>query len=223
MIDIVFEDQVDGVTTFIPLIVDAAPEQNHRANAMATENEVERGADITDHYRAERRLVSLKVVISDTPIAPTPDLGGSLQATSIERPGGQPIRVSVYTPSSAPTRVADSWRILMAARDRGLPAIVTTRLDTYTDVVLLECQVNTTARDGTWIVVDLTFGQIRTVATQEVEARRVPARVRDRPPADDGSREGLPVRLQSGAAASLDEVRNAFREGRVPFLGGSGG
>jgi hypothetical protein len=207
VVEIVFDD--DG--TLIPLVLDAAPEEIHRAASIATEVEVERGVSVADHVRPERRMLQLNVVISDTPIAPTSDLSGDVRAKDIEMPGRRvhtrgarqsgptsfeaaeseeraapSTRVQIYQPDSTPTRVQDSWAIVLDAMNRALLATVSTGLESYSNQVLIEAQVTRTAQDGTWIRAQLTFVQIRMVAT-ELVSDPTPARARDRRQDDRGS------------------------------------
>jgi hypothetical protein len=198
--EIVFTD-LDG--TLLPLVLDASPEQRHRASAVATEHAVERGVAITDHVRPERRVLSLDVIISDTPIRSTPALGGSEQPTRLDLPAraartkgpsrngdawqGAPLEPEaapeiyalLFTPDSTPTRVADAWSLVLRARDHALLAVVTTHLETYEDMVLIDAGVTNTAADRTWLRAELTFAQIRRVSTELVDDP-VPARARDR-------------------------------------------
>ncbi|MGE0785985.1 MAG: phage baseplate protein [Sandaracinaceae bacterium] len=208
MADIVFDD--DG--TLVPVVIDATPEERHRMSAIATDHDVERGVTITDHVRPEPRTLTLLAVISDTPIRATDALGGSLQTYELELPArsahsrsarqtgpsswepaevseraADPVRVQLFTPDvENPTRVVDTWATLLDARDRALLATVTTRLETYESMVLLEATTTRTAADGTWIRCELTFRQIRQVALELVDDP-VPARPRDRARVDRGS------------------------------------
>ncbi len=207
MVQILFDD--DG--TLIPLVLDAAPEEVHRASATATENEVERGISVADHVRPDRRTLLLNVVISDTPIRPTSDLSGDVREKSIEMPGRRvhtrgarqtgattfdpaeseeraapSMKVQIYQPDSTPTRVQDSWSIVLYAMNRALLATVSTGLETYSSQVLIEAQVTRTAQDGSWIRAQLTFVEIRTVSTERV-TDPTPARPRDRRQVDRGS------------------------------------
>ena len=169
MADIVFEDG----DQLLALVVDATVEEIHRASAQATEQPVERGVDVTDHVRPERRALTLNVVISDTPIRATDALGGEVERVELELParrvhaeharrtgptsfeGAERSRsaprpttyVEVFRPSEEePTRVADSWALLLDARDRALLAVVTTGLETYEDMVLIEAHTTRSAQ-----------------------------------------------------------------------------
>lgn len=227
MADIVFDD----AGTLVAVVIDATVEERHRMAAIATDQEVERGVAVTDHVRPEPRLLTLQAVISDTPIRPTEALGGGLQTYELELPGlgyhakparqtgpsswaaaelgeraADPIRVQLYTPDQAePTRVVDTWRALLDARDRALRATITTRLETYESMVLIEANTTRTAQDGTWIKCELTFKQIRTVASELVDDP-VPARARDRRQQNRGSQstEEAPPQMTSLLQRGLD-------------------
>lgn len=64
--DIVFE--VPGTGELLAVLADVVVSETHRMSGIATEQEVEVGVRITDHYRRERDTLSLEVVFSDTPI-----------------------------------------------------------------------------------------------------------------------------------------------------------
>ncbi|GAB5541377.1 MAG: hypothetical protein SangKO_011370 [Sandaracinaceae bacterium] len=51
----------------LAFLADAVLSETHRISALATEHEVESGVDVTDHYRAERAPLDLRVAISDSP------------------------------------------------------------------------------------------------------------------------------------------------------------
>ncbi len=228
MLEIVFED-LDG--TLVPLVLDAAVEEQHRANAIATEHEVERGVSTSDHVRPERRVLTIDVRISDTPVASTSALGVSLETVDLDLPprlvtegepqfdgrswagskvgqqAAPPTKLSVWTPETPPKRVADAWALLMDARERSLLATVTTGWETYEDMVLLEVLATRAAEDGSWLRASLTFAELRMVSTQLV-ADPVPARPRDRRQVDRGSQEAqeAPPRLRSLLSRGLDAV-----------------
>lgn len=228
MAEIVFDD--DG--TLVPIVLDATTEERHRASAIATENEVERGVATTDHVRPERRTLSLNVVVSDTPIRATDALNGQIVTRDLELPGRRQhvrgaqrtgfsswdpaeseekaaaaVKVRIFEPDTEPTRVVDTWRALIDARDRALLATITTRLETYESMVLIEANVTRTAQDGTWIRAELTFAQIRQVSTELVDDP-VPARPRDRRQVDRGSQatEEAPPQTRSLAVQALQQL-----------------
>lgn len=233
MADIVFEDG----DQLLALVVDATVEEIHRASAQATEQPVERGVDVTDHVRPERRALTLNVVISDTPIRPTDALGGEVERVELELPArrvhaeharrsgptsfeGAEVEeraapttyVEVFRPSEEePTRVADSWALLLDARDRALLAVVTTGLETYEDMVLIEAHTTRSAKDGSWLRAELHFAQVRQVSTELVDDP-TPARARDRRQQERGSQgtdEASPE-LQSVGVQALDWTLGAL-------------
>lgn len=181
MADVIFTDD-DG--RLIALQLDATPEEIHRASAHATENEVERGVAVVDHVRPERRVLTLNVVISDTPL----DAG-----------------------DRELTRTRDVWAQLIDARDRALLAQITTRLETYEDMVLVEAETTRTSADGTWIRAQLTFAEIRRVSTELVDDP-TPTRPRDRSQENLGPQatEDASERQESFAHRGLRDLGNAF-------------
>ena len=190
MADIVFEN--DG--ELIAIVVDATTEEIHRASAQATEQPVEQGVDLTDHVRPERRTLTLTVVISDTPIRATDALGGAVSAVELDLPArgvhsesarrnqsgkfdsaevedraAPTTSVEVFQPEEEPTRIEDTWRALLDARDRALLATVTTGLETYEEMVLIEVHATRTAKDGSWLRAEVSFAEVRRVSTELVD------------------------------------------------------
>ena len=175
MIDIVFEAGTNDMRALV-LEGDAVPSHRHRISAITAEHEVERGVDVTDHYRRARDPLTVSVVISDAPI----------QDGAREH-----------------TRRADAWQLLEDAVDGAWPAIVTAPpLGTREDLYLVEAATELTAADGTWLRVELTFMPIRQVST-ELVADILPDR--DRRTVQHGSvaTEDPPARLTSVAARLL--------------------
>jgi hypothetical protein len=233
VIEIVFHDPGGQL---LPLVLDAAPSERHQAASMATEHEVERGVSPSDHVRPERRLLTLEVVISDTPIRATAALGGSVQPVELssllqsstgwlarieaarrdgstwqaavsEERAPPAVRMSIFTPDREPTRIADSWALLELARDKALLATVTTKFKTYENMALIELVADRSAKDGSWLSADLTFAEIRMVSTELVDDP-LPARPRDRRTEDRGSveTEEAPPQRQSLLSRALDAL-----------------
>lgn len=144
-IDIVFfAPRPDGGEDLLPLLGqgDAAPSQRHRLSATMASHDVAQGVEVTDHYRRNRDPLNLSVVVSDAPLE-----GGARELT----------------------RVVDAWALLDRAVEEALPALVTTRLGTFEDMYLESVETENTAKDRSWIRLELTFMPIRTVETELVE------------------------------------------------------
>jgi len=63
--DIVFELPSGEL---LAVLADVVVSETHRMSGIATEQEVERGVAIADHYRADRDSLALEVVFSDSPL-----------------------------------------------------------------------------------------------------------------------------------------------------------
>lgn len=210
VVDILFREP-DG--QLLPLVLDAAVEEQHRANAQVTQHEVEEGVNIADHYRAERRVLTLDVRISDTPIRPNDAVGMALFPVAAQLPNRQepttdpvfdgqewfvpsivpqatpPVQLAAFQTVLDRQRIADSWQVLMDARERALLADVTTKYETYEDMALTGLSAPRNAADGSWLRANLTFTEIRSVSSELVDDP-VPARARDRRRRERGSQEG---------------------------------
>lgn len=170
--EILFFDETGDAVSVIPFELDAVPEELHRMTAQVTDHEVETGVAITDHVRAEPRMLTLNVVVSHAKL--------------------------IGDDNETPSRMRDAWALLTTARDAGQLAIITTAIATYEDMVLIEAQAPRVAADGTWLRAELTFKEVRFVTTQVV-ADPVPARARDRRQVDRGQQgtEEAPERRRS--------------------------
>ncbi len=203
MVEIVFNDG----GTLVPVVVVAAPEEVHRFSAIATDQEVERGVDVTDHVRAEARPMQLTVTISDTPLGPNAAVTGSIESRELELPprafqapvgpliqvAASPQSALLFAPDEMPvTRVVDTWRTLVDASARGLLATITTPLETHEDMVLLSGEVTRTVKDGSAITALLVFRKIQQVATEVVDVPE-PVRPRDRARVERGSQATAPA------------------------------
>jgi hypothetical protein len=155
MIEIIYDD--GGVLSAFGF--DATTDERHTASAKATEHQVERGVNIVDHVRPDRRDFEIEVTISDTPV-------------------GQD--------HEGLTRVVDTWAQLLDVRDRALLCTITTRIETLENMALISAETVLTAADGTWITCRLLFAEVRLVSTEFVDDP-VPTRTRDRRQVSRGS------------------------------------
>lgn len=142
---------------FLVLFLDAVEREEHRISATATKHPVSQGVKFSDHLDPNSDPVVLDVVFTDTP-------------TNDE--------------TRVLTRRVDAWAQLLDARDRALPAIVTTDVRTYDDCVLVEASTSITKADGTWLRARLVFEPIRQVTTELVAD---PTPDRDRREVNEGS------------------------------------
>ena len=223
MIDVVFLDESDAGVRLIPLIFDAVPEEQHRATAIATEDQVEEGAAVTDHVRPERQVLTFKAVISDTPIASNDAIGVELRPAELQIPGapaiataasfdggrwsaatleegaGRLVKIAILEPTGEVTRVDDALAVIEDARQRSILAIVTTRFRTYENMALVEFVADRTAGDGTWLRGSFVFKEIGFQSVELVDDP-VPLRPRDRVEEQKGAQETTPApeRLRSG-------------------------
>lgn len=204
--EVLFDDREGNLWAVLPDAV--ASEGPHRIGNFATEQEVETGAAVTDHVRAESDTLELELVFSDTPIRALegdPEhvffgVEGAVQSVDLEGRRGVVLtayserdrgptteerdaegsKAQMWQPDGEEiTRVRDSWDLLTRARDGAWLASIITDLRTYESMVLLSAETTRTAVDGTWIRVRCVFRQIRRVSTQLVDAPE-PARARDR-------------------------------------------
>ncbi len=213
--DILFETP-DGL---LAIVADAVLVETHRVAAVATENEVEEGVDITDHYRAERAPLDLQLAISDSPIesieADDPEwfafeAPGATEGVELRPPGLPAFTAQVFRPSSEEiTRTADNWAALELARDEGYLATVRTQLKTYESMVLLSAEAQRTSDRGSLLVADLVFVPIRQVATELVDVAE-PVRPRDQRGRDQGAQGTDDVEDEPQTSLALQAWRGIF-------------
>lgn len=175
-VEIVFDrgGQFEG-----PLFIDVVTEEQHSLSSQVTDHPVEIGVNIVDHMKPEPRQLMIHGVIAAAPL-------------------------KAQAGDESPTRTRDQWEILTRARDKALLAIVTTEIETYDSMVLSDVRAPRTSQDSEWLKVDLTFKQIRKVAT---ETAIEPPRPRDRRQVNRGTQavREAPSQMRS-LLSRLDEA-----------------
>lgn len=122
-------------------------------------------------------------------------------------------RATVLSADAEITRRVDSWAVVQSAMRYGWRATIRTQLHTFRSMVLLQALTVLEAADGTWLKAELSFRQIRQVATELVDARE-PLRPRDREQTDQGA--------QATEDVDASEVRRSLLSQGVGFLTGGG-
>lgn len=214
-VDIVFEMPEGQLLAFL---ADAVLSETHRISALATEHEVESGVDVTDHYRAERAPLDLRVAISDSPTQSIEGdsetfffgVSGAEEPQELTPDGVAPFRVSTFQADGQEiTRTVDNWAVLEQARDQGMLATIRTPLRSYTDMVLISAETTRDSRRGRMIVADLTFVPIRQVATELVDVAD-PVRPRDVPGVNDGAQGSDDAEDEPQTSLLLQNLRAIF-------------
>ena len=205
-------ERPDGSEALI--FLDATLTEAHRASATVTEHAVETGAKITDHVRPDNDRVSLRFVVSNTPLR-SPD-------PSVERAQPSPVELLVSSPPrrepgadgglagpvlpSEPREIRAmvvQWperfdRIrqvhgeLLAIRTEGVLLSIITSLRTYENMAVQALNVSRSSQSGSALEFTLDAMQVRVVSSATAAPRgrrRRPAQSRAKSREANGGQE----------------------------------
>ena len=133
------------------LELEATLEENHEGSAETTDHPVESGADVTDHIRRKPDELTLKGIVSNTPIL----LLAFLRAEP-SVPGGDPA-----------TRAEDAYEWLRNVKNLGLLLNVSTTLRDYTSMAITGLSVIRDKDRGNILEVDITLREIIIAITEK--------------------------------------------------------
>jgi hypothetical protein len=190
------------------MTLDAVTAQQHTLQSEATDHPVEFGINLTDHIRPLGDQVSLRGIITDTPMLLPPDFVEGAKQVEVKikapvRTVGSTIVGRLAGPVTAATsriplpqafqrkdgtalgfdpvfnRTLACWNALRKIRDDALLVQLVTRLHTYPSMALVSCQVSQEPRSGTSLLLALEFKQIRVARTDFVAIPAIPTTVRE--------------------------------------------
>ncbi len=184
---------------------DSIISETHSETCMVTAHNVETGAPITDHVKPDPSLLSLVLVVTNTPIESDPDQGrggptvvdlytptyappfdgtpGALfreAAGFLSGPRPQTTKVEVFAQPSPIDRIAETEAALIVLKATGRQCQVVTLSRVYQDMVIVRWELARTGPGSAQFSLDLQ--QIRTVSTattaapQPVEPKGAPKR-----------------------------------------------
>lgn len=182
---------------------DACVEEAHDGSSDVTEDAVESGAPISDHVRQKQNMLTLQIVISNSPIVQPPDqmsgVTSSMQAVQLT---GTKQQAVLLTYSGNFDRVGVVHDELHRLKDEGVLLTVTTSLKTYDSMILYGISVKRNASYAHALYANLTFKQIRIAQTQTAPAPSIP-RARSGAARGQQTPTATPAQPASQANASL--------------------
>jgi hypothetical protein len=133
------------------LELEATLEEGHTGTAETTDHPVESGADVTDHIRRKPDELTLKAIVSNTPIL----LLAFIRAEP-SVPGGDP-----------QTRAEDAYEWLRNVKDLGLLLNVSTTLRDYTSMAITGISVIRDKDRSRILEVNITLREIIIAVTEK--------------------------------------------------------
>lgn len=159
MLDVVFGGKTKATIGVVSL--DASISETHTRNAEVTSHPVEDGADISDHIRLEPETLSIRGIVSDTPI---------VWLATFRSPS--PIVDDITTVNA---RVDLAYAELQRVMNEGELVSVVTSLRAYENMAITGMSVRRDASTGNVLDVDLDLREVILAGTQTVEAPPEPS------------------------------------------------
>lgn len=192
------------------IIADGAIRETHADAAVLTRYPIGNGAPITDHHVTAPSLISVDLIITDTPID-TPesavDPGYRILGQKVSVRGASFGSVDAKGPSQYINRgriMYDRLYQLMTNAER--VSVVTSRR-AYIDVVITRLEMPVDSHDRSTII-SIDFEQIRFAESEQTEIKRVSApKLLKKKSKNDGS----PTPETGGAAANATEKKQQLR------------
>ncbi len=195
--------------------LDATVRQAHESSATATEHTVERGANVSDHVRANLDRITLEVVVSNQPITvPKTQMDGIGRAA-----GGLEIvdgftgitlaQANVLVFDSDFDRVRTIYDLLLDLKSSGEIVSIITTLREYEDMVLLRVSPVREAATGDALVATVEARQINVVDSEVVQAPE-PVQTRDAAPTNRGRQNTSVSTNQRDSSILADLAEAAF-------------
>lgn len=202
----------DGLTV---IKFDAVTQETHTLKNQITDHPVEKGANVTDHVRADLDTITLEVFVSNQPI--TPDNRFSLDAGTVGGVGASFIgvdrSVNVLQFDEMIDWVSETYSKLRQLRDDATQVHVVTRLWDYTDMIVQEVSIPRTAQEGDGAKMSITFKQLRLV-----ESKLVPAPIVTEPRAKKATDKGAKNTKDDAANSPKQSVASKLLDGLKGLL-----
>ncbi len=198
------------------ILFDATERDSHQSTATITEHPIEEGANISDHIRKDLDRVSLRVVVSNTPIVAPVDHAdgvtgrqGSVQLTG---PNGEELaRAQVLVFDGPLSRVRSVYEEILGLMEAGTTVGLITSLREYEDMGIERLSPIREAKTGDALVATLDLKQVRRVSS-EIVAAPEPREVRGNEDEERGreNTEDEGETGQSVAASAADALASFF-------------
>lgn len=188
---------------------DASLSEQHVYTAQATTQQVEKGADITDHVRALPPRVTLEFMITNTPLGAVKTYSdgvlGSVRNIEVQA-GGKRFTYQAFQFDSPIDRVREVFGdLVMAVQAVNLFSLVTT-LASYEDLACVNFSVPRNQQSGNALRGTMDFSQIQFVETELADAlpgkvtqkHRGPKAPKEVPPGEEKHKSFLRAGVQAG-------------------------
>lgn len=218
-----------GVT--LQLFFDVVLQETQEMTSAVTEHPVEKGANVTDHVRAENDRVSLEVYVSNSPARDVNNRGMTLESMTLDIPVIEPASLSigglingafnalqgskgpertatVYKFSNAFDAVSDTRAILEELRTSATLLDVVTSSKDFQNMVLRSHTIKKNESTGTGATFALEFQQIRLVETKIVNAP-IPTETRGKKAVSKGAQGTKPAKDQPKKKSLLKTLLGA--------------
>ena len=159
------------------LKIDATRAEEHSFKAKATQNEVEDGANISDHVIKTGRTVTIDGIISDDPISIAAAAIGNLAGITGSLVGGlggavatgavSKIGSELIANGSKPSK--DAVDILEYIYEESIPLMITTSIKTYTNMIMESLNIPRNSRNANALEFKASFKEIRIVESEVVD------------------------------------------------------
>ena len=173
---------------------DATISDSHSSNAEITEHPIEDGANVSDHIRPGLDRVSLRIVISDNPIATPGDHATGATGTmgTVDLVGADGVKsgeARVLTFDGFLFRAKWVYEELLTLMSMGAPVGVITSLRDYESMAIESVNPLRDVESGNALFATVEFKQVRVVTSQVVAAPE-PREERGRPGSERGRQNG---------------------------------
>lgn len=191
----------DKAGAFRTLYFDAVISETQDITSQVTEHPVEKGANITDHVRAEIDRVHLEVFVSNTPNRDVNGRGAAVEGVELDLKKARET-ASVFKFGTDFDAVSDMQSVLRDLRDSATLVTIATSSRDYEDMILAEISQKKDGNTGTSASFDLNFRQIRTVETKLVKVP-TPKETRGKHAVNKGAQDPVPANDQAGKKTFL--------------------
>lgn len=182
--------------------IDAALSEDHDHEAEVTEFPVEQGGNITDHVRIKPIQVTIKGVVSDTPIGAVAAIRDAANVTIGDGDVGDAVLPSV-----------EALAFLRATFEAGKEITIETSIKTYDDMIMERLSIPQSAETGEALMFTATFKQIIIEANKRVVIRAVPI---GQPKRARGNADGKPAGWVGTDSKGRDITVNKLGPGVEP-------
>jgi hypothetical protein len=184
--------------------LDSVLEEAHDNTIRLTQNPIESGVDVTDHAIVVPKKLSMRAVVTDSPLGLA---AFALLVDSVTNLFG------TSTNENA-TRSQQAYALLLALKERREPIVVTTRLVVYDNMVITRLAVVQDKDTSQAVFLNIELEQIIITESQIVDIppsdlEEGTTREQASPPIDNGRQETIPVG-DSTQTSVLQQIINLF-------------